>query len=204
VKPSLVIPRAKVMPVRGGGGGGGGYHTDEESFSTPTEKNRAVSEAASMASRQHRRKSVPSFKGAAAGFGRSKRAGSVDPLLEGFQSDGAESIATSFHRSVSRGDLSGGGGSGVGGGSGGSNGGGSGGDRADTQSVARSYNETIIRPVTRKLHTPAGTSYRSNRSNRTSEEGRTMADRDGGSSFVVSPQQQLYRLHDSDGSFESL
>ena len=27
------------------------------------------------------------------------------------------------------------------------------------------------------------------------QEGRTMADRDGGSSFVVSPNQQLYRLH---------
>ena len=84
------------------------------------QKNRAVSEVASMASR-HRRKSVPSFSG---GF-RTKRAGSVDPLLEGFQSDGGESVGT-FHRSVSRGDLD------IG-------------DRAETQSVARSYNETIIR-----------------------------------------------------------
>lgn len=34
--------------------------------------------------------------------------------------------------------------------------------RADTRSEAgRSYNETIIRPVTRRLHTPAGTSVRS-------------------------------------------
>jgi len=173
-KPSLVIPRAKVTPSRSNVG----YHTDEES--AQSEQNRGMSEVASMASR-HRRKSVPSLRG---GF-RSARGGSVDPLLEGFQSDGGESVAT-YHRSVSRGDL----------------------DmveRAETQSVARSYNETIIRPVTRKLHTPAGTSYRSNRSNRTSEEGRTMADRDGGSSFVVSPNQQLYRLHDSDGgSFESL
>ena len=90
--------------------------------------------------------------------------------------------------------------------------------RADTRSEAgRSYNETIIRPVTRRLHTPAGTSVRSrsSRSHVTSEvrfccvpkkgcrsdpllflqDGRTMAERDGGSSFVVSPVHQLYRLH---------
>ncbi len=58
---------------------------------TILQKNRAVSEVASMASR-HRRTSVPSFTG---GFRRG-REGSVDPLLEGFQSDGAESIG--FHR----------------------------------------------------------------------------------------------------------
>ena len=67
-------------------------------------------------------------------------------------------------------------------------------DRADTRSVARSFNETIIRPVTRRLQSAAGTSTRSNRSTRTSEDGRTMAEKDGGSSFVVSPRQQLYRL----------
>ena len=86
--------------------------------------------------------------------------------------------------------------------------------------MARSFNETIIRPVTRRLQSAAGTSTRSNRSTRTSEDGRTMAEKDGGSSFVVSPRQQLYRLQvgqmnwqvktfksllqDSDGSFESL
>ena len=88
--------------------------------------------------------------------------------------------------------------------------------------MARSFNETIIRPVTRRLQSAAGTSTRSNRSTRTSEDGRTMAEKDGGSSFVVSPNQRLYRLHvrdnrnigttilifdslqDSDGSFESL
>ena len=46
--------------------------------------------------------------------------------------------------------------------------------RADTRSVtrseARSYNETIIRPVTRRLNTPAGTSYRSSRSHATTSE----------------------------------
>ena len=94
--------------------------------------------------------------------------------------------------------------------------------RAETRSVARSFNETIIRPVTRRLQSAAGSSAgnRSNRSTRTSEDGRTMAEKDGGSSFVVSPRQQLYRLQvgqmnwqvktfksllqDSDGSFESL
>ena len=69
--------------------------------------------------------------------------------------------------------------------------------RAETRSVARSFNETIIRPVTRRLQSAAGSSAgnRSNRSTRTSEDGRTMAEKDGGSSFVVSPRQQLYRLH---------
>ena len=70
--------------------------------------------------------------------------------------------------------------------------------RAETRSVARSFNETIIRPVTRRLQSAAGTSSRGsngNRSTRTSEDGRTMAEKDGGSSFVVSPRQQLYRLH---------
>ena len=67
--------------------------------------------------------------------------------------------------------------------------------RAETRSVARSFNETIIRPVTRRLQSAAGTSTRSNRSTRTSEDGRTMAEKDGGSSFVVSPNQRLYRLH---------
>jgi len=87
-------------------------------------------------------------------------------------------------------------------------------DRADARSDVRSYNETIIRPVTRRLASQggggasmSGTSVRS-RTNRsytgTSEDGRTMAERDGGSSFVVSPRHQLYRLHDSDGSLDSL
>ena len=67
--------------------------------------------------------------------------------------------------------------------------------RAETRSVARSFNETIIRPVTRRLQSAAGTSTRSNRSTRTSEDGRTMAEKDGGSSFVVSPNRRLYRLH---------
>jgi len=69
--------------------------------------------------------------------------------------------------------------------------------------------------VTRVLHGGGGggsrggqsaaTSHRSNRSHVTSEDGRTMAERDGGSSFVVSPRaHQLYRLHDSDGSLDSL
>ena len=72
--------------------------------------------------------------------------------------------------------------------------------RAETRSVARSFNETIIRPVTRRLQSAAGSSAgnRSNRSTRTSEDGRTMAEKDGGSSFVVSPNQRLYRLHVSD------
>ena len=70
----------------------------------------------------------------------------------------------------------------------------------------------------RRLQSAAGTSYRSNGSTRTgsqvslffghtsssttrntdmicvSQDGRN-AEKDGGSSFVVSPQQQLYRLH---------
>ena len=128
-----------------------------------------MSEVASLASR-HRRRSVPSFASGLLG-GRGRREGSVDPLLEGFQSDGGDSGGrqsnSTFHRSVSRGDL----------------------DamdrsflhyikvnsinnsyfRAETRSVARSYNETIIRPVTRRLQSAAGTSYRSNRSTRTSE-----------------------------------
>ena len=43
--------------------------------------------------------------------------------------------------------------------------------------MARSFNETIIRPVTRRLQSAAGSSAgnRSNRSTRTSEDGRTMA-----------------------------
>jgi len=182
-KPTLVIPRAKVTPSRGYSG----YHSDDDRLSSPVERNRAVSEVASLASR-HRRRSVPSFASGLLG-GRGKREGSVDPLLEGFQSDGGDSGGrqsnSTFHRSVSRGDLDAM-------------------DRAETRSVARSYNETIIRPVTRRLQSAAGTSYRSNRSTRTSEDGRIMAEKDGGSSFVVSPQQQLYRLQDSDGSFESL
>ena len=156
-----------------------------------------MSEVESQGSR-HRRRSVPSFASSLLG-GRSRREGSVDPLLEGFQSDGGDSAGrqshSTFHRSVSRGDL----------------------DamdrwdwlimkiilltlliRAETRSVARSFNETIIRPVTRRLQSAAGTSSRGsngNRSTRTSEDGRTMAEKDGGSSFVVSPRQQLYRLH---------
>lgn len=177
--PQLVIPRAKVKPKY--------YNSEDEQFSQ-AEANRAMSEHNSMGSR-HRRKSVPSFAsqmlGSSRGSRRSRsspRAGSVDPLLDGSLSDGAESGP--LHLSVSRGDL----------------------DRADTRSEARSYNETIIRPVTRRLNTPAGTSYRSSRSHATtSEDGRTMAEKDGGSSFVVSPRHnQLYRLHDSDGSLDSL
>jgi len=142
-----------------------------------------MSEHNSTGSR-HRRKSFPNMLGSSRGSRRSRsspRAGSVDPLLDGSFSDGGDDH---LHISVSRGDL----------------------DRADTRSEARSYNETIIRPVTRRLNTPAGTSYRSSRSHATtSEDGRTMAERDGGSSFVVSPRHnQLYRLHDSDGSLDSL
>lgn len=180
--PQLVIPRAKMKPRSRYEG----YNSDEDGLSA--EANRAISEHNSMGSR-HRRKSVPSFAsnilGSTRGSRRSRsspRAGSIDPLLDGSLSDGAES--GTLHLSVSRGDL----------------------DRADTRSEARSYNETIIRPVTRRLNTPAGTSYRSSRSHATtSEDGRTMAERDGGSSFVVSPRaNQLYRLHDSDGSLDSL
>lgn len=187
-KPALVIPRAKVTPSRGYTNNG--YHSDDDRFSSPVENNRAMSEVESQGSR-HRRRSVPSFASSLLG-GRSRREGSVDPLLEGFQSDGGDSAGrqshSTFHRSVSRGDLDAM-------------------DRAETRSVARSFNETIIRPVTRRLQSAAGTSSRGsngNRSTRTSEDGRTMAEKDGGSSFVVSPRQQLYRLHDSDGSFESL
>ena len=174
-KAALVIPRAKVTPSRGYNNSG--YHSDEDRFSSQPEKNRAVSEVESQGSR-HRRRSVPSFASSLLG-GRGRREGSVDPLLEGFQSDGGDSGGrhsnSTFHRSVSRGDFDAM-------------------DRADTRSVARSFNETIIRPVTRRLQSAAGTSTRSNRSTRTSEDGRTMAEKDGGSSFVVSPRQQLYRL----------
>jgi len=185
-KPALVIPRAKVTPSRGYTNNG--YHSDtDDRFSQETQKNRAMSEVESQGSR-HRRKSVPSFASSLLS-GRGRREGSVDPLLEGFQSDGGDSGGrnsnSTFHRSVSRGDFDAM-------------------DRAETRSVARSFNETIIRPVTRRLQSAAGTSTRSNRSTRTSEDGRTMAEKDGGSSFVVSPNQRLYRLHDSDGSFESL
>ena len=55
-----------------------------------------MSEVGSMASR-HRRKSVPSFSGGFRSKGGGGREGSVDPLLDGFQSDGGESVAT-FHR----------------------------------------------------------------------------------------------------------
>ena len=100
---ALVIPRAKVTPSRGysSNNNGGGYHSDEDRFSSPVENNRAVSEVESQGSR-HRRRSVPSFASSLLG-GRGRREGSVDPLLEGFQSDGGESGG--FHRSVSRGDL---------------------------------------------------------------------------------------------------
>ena len=103
---ALVIPRAKVTPSRGfssnnNSGGGGGYHSDDDRFSSPVENNRAVSEVESQGSR-HSRRSVPSFASSLLG-GRGRREGSVDPLLEGFQSDGGESGG--FHRSVSRGDL---------------------------------------------------------------------------------------------------
>jgi hypothetical protein len=182
--PQLVIPRAKVKPRSNYQAG---YNSDDDNVS---QANRAVSEHNSMGSR-HRRKSVPSFasqmlSGGSRRSRSSPRAGSVDPLLDGSLSDGGDS-GTLHHLSVSRGDL----------------------DRADTRSVtrseARSYNETIIRPVTRRLNTPAGTSYRSSRSHATTSEDFGAAERDGGSSFVVSPRgNQLYRLHDSDGSLDSL
>ena len=74
------------------------------------QRNRAMSEVASLASR-HRRRSVPSFASGLLGGGRGRREGSVDPLLEGFQSDGGDSggrqSSSTFHRSVSRGDLDG-------------------------------------------------------------------------------------------------
>ena len=86
----------------------GGYHSDDDHLSSEQpERNRAISEVASLASR-HRRRSVPSFASSLLG-GRGRREGSVDPLLEGFQSDGGESGGrnsnSTFHRSVSRGDL---------------------------------------------------------------------------------------------------
>ena len=53
-----------------------------------SQRNRAVSEVASLASRHRRRSAVPSFPGFG---GRGWRAGSVDQnLLEGFQSDGGK------------------------------------------------------------------------------------------------------------------
>merc|ERR1719412_2694353 len=168
-------------PGPGHGHSNNGYHsdTDDRFSSQQGEKNRAMSEVESQGSR-HRRRSVPSFASSLlGGAGRGAREGSVDPLLEGFQSDGGDSQGTrhshsTFHRSVSRGDLDAM-------------------DRAETRSVARSFNETIIRPVTRRLQSAAGSTTRSNRSTRTSEDGR-MNEKDGGSSFVVSPRQQLYRL----------
>jgi hypothetical protein len=184
-KPNLVIPRAKVTPSRSNNGyNNNGYHSDDDRLSSEQpERNRAISEVASLASR-HRRRSVPSF---ASGLlsGRSRREGSIDPLLEGFQSDGGDSGGRQSNSTFHRGDFDAL-------------------DRAETRSVARSYNETIIRPVTRRLQSAAGTSYRSNGSTRTGSQDGRNAEKDGGSSFVVSPQQQLYRLHDSDGSFESL
>ena len=103
---ALVIPRAKVTPSRGYNSNTG-YHSDEDRFSSPVENNRAVSEVESQGSR-HRRRSVPSFASSLLG-GRGRREGSVDPLLEGFQSDGGDSGGrnsnSTFHRSVSRGDL---------------------------------------------------------------------------------------------------
>ena len=134
-KPNLVIPRAKVTPSRSNNGfSNNGYNSDEDRLSSEQpERNRAISEVASLASR-HRRRSVPSFASGILGGRRGPREGSVDPLLEGFQSDGGDSGGrqsnSTFHRSVSRGDFDAM-------------------DRADTRSVARSYNETIIRPVTR-------------------------------------------------------
>ena len=78
-----------------------GYHSDDDRLSSEQpERNRAISEVASLASR-HRRRSVPSF---ASGLlsGRSRREGSIDPLLEGFQSDGGDSGGrqsnSTFHR----------------------------------------------------------------------------------------------------------
>ncbi len=103
----------------------------------------------------------------------------MDPLLEGSYSDdsgGHRGVGGVGGRSVgSRQELDG---------------------ATDTHSVARSYNETIVRPATRPLHTPTGASYRSSRSRATSDDGRTMAERDGGSSFVLNPaSNQLYRIH---------
>ena len=162
--PQLVIPRAKVKP-RGYQQSAHGYNSDEEVrlvlvllhrqssskywriHSFLLQANRAMSEHNSTGSR-HRRKSFPNMLGSSRGSRRSRsspRAGSVDPLLDGSFSD--ENDGT-LHLSVSRGDL----------------------DRADTRSEARSYNETIIRPVTRRLNTPAGTSYRSSRSHATTSE----------------------------------
>lgn len=75
--------------------------------------NRAMSEHNSMGSR-HRRKSVPSFASNILGSGSrrsrsSPRAGSIDPLLDGSYSDGADSngrqSSGTLHVSVSRGDL---------------------------------------------------------------------------------------------------
>ena len=105
---ALVIPRAKVTPSRGfSSSNTAGYHSEDERFSSPVENNRAVSEVESQGSR-HRRRSVPSFASSLLG-GRGRREGSVDPLLEGFQSDGGDSGGrnsnSTFHRSVSRGDL---------------------------------------------------------------------------------------------------
>jgi hypothetical protein len=72
-----------------------------------------MSEHNSMGSR-HRRKSVPSFASNILGSGSrrsrsSPRAGSIDPLLDGSYSDGADSngrqSSGTLHVSVSRGDL---------------------------------------------------------------------------------------------------
>ncbi|CAB4053973.1 unnamed protein product [Lepeophtheirus salmonis] len=68
--------------------------------------------------------------------------------------------------------------------------------------------ETFEVPVmrTNTQITSGSISVRSLRSHATSDGGRTMAERDGGSSFVISASRshQLYRLHDSDGSLDSL
>ena len=66
---------------RSGGYTNQGYHSDEDRLSSEQpERNRAISEVASMASR-HRRRSVPSFASGLLGSHRD-REGSVDPLLE--------------------------------------------------------------------------------------------------------------------------
>ena len=84
-------------------------HPHPHYYFFPFQANRAISEHNSMGSR-HRRKSVPSFAsnilGSTRGSRRSRsspRAGSIDPLLDGSLSDGAES--GTLHLSVSRGDL---------------------------------------------------------------------------------------------------
>ncbi|XP_071743173.1 uncharacterized protein [Lepeophtheirus salmonis] len=105
---------------------------------------------------------------------RSERGGSIDPLLDGSFSDDSNSANRTLRGNTLR-------------------------------SVA---SETFEVPVmrTNTQITSGSISVRSLRSHATSDGGRTMAERDGGSSFVISASRshQLYRLHDSDGSLDSL